>query len=109
MADIDRDLRRLAKRYRIAFKSLSNLDDWPTGHQNTFQAIRKLGDQKFENYCATIDIRSGEEPWRERTKYHAEWLAKRATKLFDQQRNEAGWRFGLENEVFRRLTVEVAW
>jgi hypothetical protein len=29
--------------------------------------------------------------------------------LFNQQRNEAGWRFGLENDVLRRFSFKVAW
>jgi hypothetical protein len=106
MADTDRDLRRLAK--RITFKSISS-EQWPSAHQNSFQSIRKIGDQKFDNFCASIDIRSNGEPWREQTKHRAEWLSERATQLFNQQRNKAGWRFGLENDVLRRFSVEVAW
>jgi hypothetical protein len=41
------------------------------------------------------------------TKYRADWLANRAARLFRQQGNEAGWWFGLENDVPRRLSVEV--
>lgn len=103
MADTDRDLRRLAQKYRIAFKSNSNTQQWPSAHQDSFKSVRRIGDQKFDNFCANIDIRSNDEPWREQTKYRAEWLAKRAARLFNQQRNEAGWRFGLENDVLLKI------
>lgn len=100
-------LRRLAKSYRIGFKLPS--DDWPAAHSTTFQNIKKLGDQKFDSYCESVSIRSHGEPWTEQTKHRAEWLANRASRIFGQQRNEAGWRFGLENDVLRRFSVEVAW
>ena len=103
------NLRRLAKRHRITFKPPLSSDQWPPAHRNNFANIRKIGDQKFESFCANVDIRSSEEPWREQTKHRAEWLAQRAARLFSQQRNEAGWRFGLENDVLQRFSVEVAW
>ena len=105
----DRDLRRLAKKHRIVFKPPVDAEQWPSAYKNTFENIKKIGVQKFESFCAAIDIRSAEEPWKERTKYRAEWLAKRAARLFHQERNEAGWRFGLENDVLRIFSVEVAW
>jgi hypothetical protein len=109
MTDTDlKNLRRLAKSYNITFK-LPNDDVWPTAHKTTFRNISKLGDLKFHGYAESITIRSHDEPWTEQTKYRAEWLADRASKLYCQQRNEAGWRFGLENDVLRRFTVEVAW
>jgi hypothetical protein len=103
------DLRKLAKRYRIAFKPPLASSDWPLAHKATFESIRKISDLKFDTFSSSIDIRSSEEPWRERVKYRAEWLAAGAARLFSQQRNEAGWRFGLENHVLQRLSVEVAW
>ncbi|PQE30536.1 1,4-alpha-glucan branching enzyme protein [Rutstroemia sp. NJR-2017a WRK4] len=106
--DKARDLRRLAKRYGITIQSPPNAHLWPAVHRGLFESLRKVGDQKFDNFSASIDIRSNDEPWREQTKHRAEWLAKRAAHLFNQQRNEAGWRFGLENDVLRRFSVEVA-
>ena len=104
-----RDLRRLAKRYRIHFKGAVPSGEWPAAHKSTFENIRKIGAQSFDGYCAVIDIRSDEQPWREQTKHRAEYLAKRAAHLFNQQRNEAGWRFSLENDVLKRFSFEVAW
>jgi hypothetical protein len=107
--ELDRDLRRLAKRYRIRFKPPGLPDQWPAAHRTTFENIRAIGEQKLDSFCASIDIHFNDQPWRKQTKNRAEWLAKRATQLFNQQRNEAGWRFGLENDVLQRFGFEVAW
>jgi hypothetical protein len=104
-----RDLRWLAKRYRITFKPPGSSDQWPTAHKATFENIQIIGEQRFDSFCANIDFHSNDQPWRQQTKNRAEWLAKRAIHLFNQRRNEAGWRFGLENDVFRRFSFEVAW
>jgi hypothetical protein len=108
-SDDDRDLRRLAKRFRIFYKQLVSSEQWPTAHRKTFSNIQKLGESKFETFCASVDIRLTEEPWREQIQHRAQWLATRASRLRQESRNESGWRFGLENDVFLRFHVEVAW
>ena len=105
----ERDLRGLAEQYRIVFEPQSASSDWPLMYRATFESIRKIADVKFDTFSASIVIRSSEEPWRERVKCRAEWLAARAARIFSQQRNESGWRFGLENVVLQRFSVEVAW
>lgn len=105
--DRARNLRRLAKKHNIAFRLPS--DSPPAAHLNKFKFVRTLGDRKFDNYCEVVGVRSEEEPWTEQTKRRAEWLTSRASQLSGQQRNESGWRFGLENEVLLRFSVEVAW
>ena len=105
--DSDRDLRRLIKRFGIVFKP-PNHRQWPSEHYNTFTAIQKIGDQKFDLFDADKAI-SDEQPWRGQIKVQAEWLAQRSSRLLGQRRNEAGWRFALENEVLRRFHAEVAW
>lgn len=102
-----KNLRRLAKKYNIRFRLSS--EPLPDCHADTFKNIEELGSYRFETYAENASIRSAEEPWARHTKSRAEWLAHRAAKLFEQNRNEAGWRFGLENDVLRRFTVEVAW
>ncbi|KAI9881087.1 MAG: hypothetical protein M1830_008245 [Pleopsidium flavum] len=103
-----RYIRRLAKKYRIFFKGPISPEEWPPLHKDTFSNIRKIGEQRYETFCASIDIQSTEKPWREKTRHRADWLARRAALLRRERRNEAGWRFGLENDVFGRFTIEVA-
>ena len=108
--DSIRDLRRLVKRFGITFRSL-NLNSWPDSHRHTFEDIRRIRDQKFDDYCteSTGGVASSDYPWRDHTKRRAEWLAKRTADVIKQRRNEAGWRFALENDILRRFYVEVAW
>lgn len=107
--DPDRDLCRLAKKHRVAFQPHISSDQWPSKHREIFENIQRIGSQAFNSYCANIDFRSGEQPWRGQTKYRATWLADRSARLLNQQRNEAGWRFGVENDVLGRFAVKVAW
>jgi len=105
-----RDLRRLIKRFGISFKFL-DLSSWPVSHRHTFEDIRRIRNQKFDDYCteSTDGVTSSEYPWRSQTKRRAEWLAKRTIDVTKQSRNESGWRFALENDILRRFSVEVAW
>ncbi|KAF2095704.1 hypothetical protein NA57DRAFT_79416 [Rhizodiscina lignyota] len=102
----DRDLRRLIKKFRITFKPPSHAE-LPSRHKNTFNQIRLIRGIRFNGYSAGDVIRN-EEPWTAQTKRRAEWLSTRAATLFNQQRNEAGWRFDLENDVLHMFMVEVA-
>ncbi|KAJ6020764.1 hypothetical protein N7540_006268 [Penicillium herquei] len=102
-----KNLRRLTKRYHIRFSLPS--DPWPECHADNYNNIVELGSYQFDTYAQNANIRSAEEPWTRQTKSRAEWLARRAGSLFQQDRNEAGWRFAIENDVMRRFSVEVAW
>jgi hypothetical protein len=105
----DRELRRLAKIYRITFLPQLSSTNWPSAHRQTFENIQKIGRQELERFCSPIDIHTGEQPWKGQLQHRAEWLTKAAARLFKQDRNEADWRFHIENDVFLRLRVEVAW
>src|SRR5579862_3329260 len=100
--DSSRELRRLMKSHRIYFKSSVNEAEVPPAQKETFDDIDTLGGYRFDTYCTAIDVRSRQEPWKRRTKARVEWLSKRAAELFEQKRNEAGWRYGLENHVLLR-------
>ncbi|KAF7179454.1 hypothetical protein CNMCM7691_008387 [Aspergillus felis] len=101
-----RTLRRLMKRYNIRFLRLG--EGVPELHAETFNNIKKLGSYQFDVYSAGVNIWSSKEPWKQQIKARAEWLCQRAERLFGQERNEAGWRFGLENHVLGRFLAEVA-
>lgn len=109
MSDSDRDMRRVAKRLNITFKSLSAGDQWPEARRAIFGHIQTFGDVKFATDSPNIDIASNEEPWKQEVKRCARRLCSRANQLANQQRNEAGRRFGIENGILQRFTIEVAW
>ncbi|OAP59599.1 hypothetical protein AYL99_06897 [Fonsecaea erecta] len=81
---------------------------WPSEHYHTFTPIQKIGDQKFDSFD-TDTVISNERPWRGQIKVEAERVAQRAGRLLGQDRDEAGWRFALENDLLHRFHVEVAW
>ena len=95
------------KKFGIVFRPPDHRQ-WPSEHYHTFAAVQKIGDQKFDPFDAD-DITSNERPWRGQIKAEAERVAQRAERLLGQNRNEAGWRLALENDVLRRFHVEVAW
>ncbi|KAE8339452.1 hypothetical protein BDV24DRAFT_135985 [Aspergillus arachidicola] len=94
------------KRYHIRFDLPG--DPWPEAHVKTFDNIQKLGKFHFDTYCAGVSIWSSSEPWKEQIKSRAQWLSRRTERLFGQERNEAGWRFELENDILMRFSAEVA-
>lgn len=97
---------RLAKEHRIEFVSDVPRSKWPSSHEKTLEAIRDLGQRKFDTYAvdnATDDI----EPWKLHIKSQAELLTAKA--LRQQHRNESSWRYACEHIVFARLEAEVAW
>ena len=103
----DDNLRGLIEKFRINFRPPSH-GQLPSRYKNTFDQIRAIRDIRFDSYCAE-NVIPNEEPWTAQTKRRAEWLSNRAATLLYQQRNEAGWRFDLENDVLHRFMVEVAW
>lgn len=107
MGDTLQSLRRLAKRFNIRDRRVG--EDWPEAHKETFQDIKSMSQYRFETYIPEVSVHSDKKPWKHQTKARAQWLVDRAERLFGQERNEAGWRFGLENDVLRRFTAEVAW
>ena len=109
MASEDRNLRRLAKRARISFQPPGASDRWPLTHRSIFEEVQSIRNLNFDSYCAGNDVESSQEPWKRSTKHLAVWLAKRTCQLTNQQRNEAGWRFGIENAILQRFNFEVAW
>ena len=107
--DCDRELRRLIKHFGITFKGVgADATGLPEEHAETFGIIRAIRNQRFEEYGVNITL-ANDQPWKEQTKRRVTWLASRAASLITQQRNEAGWRFSLENDVFHRFRIEVAW
>lgn len=99
--------RELLNKLGISFKRLGS-HALPLQHCRTFNRIRAIQKKNLDDYHKDSTSQSNK-PWREQTYKRAKWLATCAAKLVDQQRNEAGWRFNIENDVFHRFRVDVAW
>lgn len=63
---------------------------------------------KYEQYAFT-DVRPQSEPWKHKTKQRAAQLVELACRCKREGRNEPGWRFKLEDQVFLRFDYEIAW
>lgn len=100
--------RQLLQKLGISFKSF-NTEALPIQHRETFNLIRSIRQRTLEDYSKNIASFQGNEPWRKQTQDRVKWIACRAANLISQRRNEAGWRSSLENDVFHRFRVEVAW
>lgn len=100
-------LSRQADVYGIIFRS-PDPRNWPTSHTNTFEEIRSIRDQKFDDYCRADATPSGHR-LRMHTKKRAESLANSAERLVQQRANEFEWRDALERDFLLRFHSEVAW
>jgi hypothetical protein len=89
----DSDLVRLIRTFGITFGPPSEMY-WPPSHRPTFEDIRRIQNQKFDDYCVKGDI------------FHNQPCL---LIVLRQRRNEAGWKLVLKSEILRRLYVEVAW
>lgn len=103
----DDSARELLKKLGISSKRF-NTEALPIQHRETFNLIRSIRHRTLEDYSKDIAFQSNE-PWRKQTHDRVKWIACRAANLVNQRRNEAGWRSTLENDVFHRFRVEVAW
>jgi hypothetical protein len=105
--DSDLKLRNIIKTLGISFKPYRS-DELAPEQREIFSTIRAIRDKKLDDYHDGLAFQSSE-PWKGRTYDRAKWLAGRAADLVNQQRNEAGWRLSLVNDVFHRFGVEVSW
>ena len=105
---VTEDLRGLYQQSDIIIYDRPDRNLWPAWHQDTFDQVDKICEQKYDDY-ATDGVDCTDKPYRRQTKHRAEWLADRTTALLPQRRNEIGWRFALEKEVLLKFHSEVAW
>jgi hypothetical protein len=111
--DQDRDLRREAKRQGIEVNSSKydpcTVADIPPEHKDKFKAIQSLGRTLFDNYGVTPNNETSDKPWQLETRKRALQLHYLATRCRTENRNESGWRYEIEQRLFERFDIEVAW
>jgi hypothetical protein len=81
----------------------------PLEHQTKFTDIQQLGRINYDSYA--LQPRPGliNKPWELENKLRARIISHQAQKSSDSHQNEDGWRMELENRVFERFEIEVAW
>ena len=102
-------LRQLCRKYRITFNGRKSPSEWPPAHCGLFTDIRTLGDAQYSYHAELKESRSRDEPWVAHAIEQADRVVEIAERCQRERRNEAGWRFALEPEIFSRFKFEVAW
>ncbi|KAJ5088401.1 hypothetical protein N7456_012017 [Penicillium angulare] len=99
-----------ARRRGIRFLSPNELGQRPNPHEERFAHITELGNKSCDSFLQTISPNFSTKPWRTELPKRAERLSKLADRCYhEDDGNESGWRFKVENEIMYRFTVEVTW
>jgi hypothetical protein len=111
--DQDRDLRREAKRQGIEFNSIKynplTVVDIPPELKDKFAVIQSLGCITFNDYGFIPSGDTLDKPWQQDIKRRALQLMNFAARCRNENRNESGWRYDIEQKLFERFDIEVAW
>ena len=102
-------LRQLCREYRITFNGRKSPREWPPAHYGSFTNIKTLGSSQYTGHAESKESRSKDEPWVARNLEQADRVVEIAEPCQRERRNEAGWRFALEPEIFSRFKFEAAW
>ncbi|KAF2691377.1 hypothetical protein K458DRAFT_324704 [Lentithecium fluviatile CBS 122367] len=106
-----RDLKAETKRQRIFFSSQKFSSRFPNLvpelHREKFFTIQELGRTLYDTYAFVPGCDSLERPWQYENKRNASRLVRDAIRCREANKNEGGWRYGLEPKVFERFEIEV--
>ena len=102
-------IRMLGSGYRTTPNGRQSSNEWPIAHAGLFANVSKLGDTKYNIYAKSRENSSTDEPWGANVIERADRIVEIAERFGRTCRNEAKWRMALEQEIFSRFTVEVAW
>ena len=97
------------KKYKIFFEADTSREEWPRHLQNTFESIRNLGMQQWDQYTDDISATISREPWRTQRKQRAHLMAMEATECSKARANERTWRSKIERLIAGRFAIDVAW
>lgn len=79
--------RRLLKKYNIMFRGPVPPEQWPPSHKATFKDIHDIGNShRYETYAASIDIQSGQRPWRKEIKNRTKIISELAMRSYNEGR-----------------------
>ena len=107
------NLKRKMKEEGILFPphkySARRCENVPEEHRSKFDAIQQLGRLSFEKYDYAPGIDGQDKPWQKNNSRKALRLVRDAVRCRAENRNEPGWRYELEPQIFERFNIEVAW
>jgi hypothetical protein len=108
-----RELKREAKRQGIEINSIKysplTTVDIPVELKDQFAVIQILGRISGSNFGLVPNGDTPDKPWQLHTKKRAIQLMRYAARCRRENRNESGWRYEIEQRLFERFDIEVAW
>jgi hypothetical protein len=78
-------------------------------HQDRFSEIQELGRILYSKYGYVPHGDAQGKPWQSEIKRRAQQIQEMAVKCRKANSNESGWRYGVEQRLFDRFDIEVAW
>jgi hypothetical protein len=103
----------IIKEFRIKFHpkkfSPQRPENVPEEHQTKFKDIQQLGQMRYHSYALQPRPDIAKKPWELDNKTRAKRLTQKAARARSDYLNEDSWRMALENDIFERFEIEVAW
>jgi hypothetical protein len=81
----------------------------PLEHITKFTHIQQLGKINYDSYAFQPRADTINRPWEPENQLRARRIRQKAELCNSSYQNEDGWRMELENRVFERFEMEVAW
>lgn len=107
------DERRIIEEFRITFHPrkfrAERPENVPEEHQTKFKHIQQLGRMRYNSYAVQPRPDIINKPWELDNKLRAAQVSQKACESRQDNQNEGGWRMELENRIFERFEIEVAW
>jgi hypothetical protein len=107
------DYQRILKEFRIKFHPHEfhpqRPGNVPEEHQTKFKHIQQLGQMMYDSYALQPRGDIDNKPWELDNKLRATLVTQKAVLAREDRQNEDGWRMALENCIFERFEIEVAW
>ena len=107
------DLRRDAKSQGIEVNPIKynplTVVDIPVEHKDKFAVIQELGRKSYSEFGFVPNNETPDKPWQPGIKKKAAQLMRFAERCRRENRNESGWRYEIEQRLFERFDIEVAW
>jgi hypothetical protein len=104
---------KIVKEFRITFHPRKfdpqRPGNVPEEHQTKFRHIQQLGQISYDSYALQPRPDTANKPWELENKLRATRVSARAIQARNEYQNEDGWRTKLDNLVFERFEIEVAW
>lgn len=104
---------KIVKEFRITFHPRKfepqRPGNVPEEHQTKFKHIQQLGQISYDSYAVQPRPDTADKPWELENKLRATKVSERAIQARNEYQNEDGWRMKLENLIFERFEIEVAW